>query len=97
MDARDLVDDVAQEIAADHAVLHALEHRGDDVAPVVAVGTGHGAQILEEAGPALPVGPHGFIVVDEFDEVVAGDAVGLGGPIAPAVGRLDGGLEFLAR
>ena len=96
MDAGDLVDDVAQEVAADHAVLDALEDRGDDVAAVVAVGTSEGAQILEQAGAALAVGADGFIVVDEADEVLAGDAVGLGGPIAPAIGRLDGGLELIA-
>ena len=40
VDAVELVDDIAQQVAADHAVLHALEHGGDDIAPVVAVGTG---------------------------------------------------------
>ncbi len=51
---------------------------------------------MEQAGAALAVGADGFIVVDLADEIVAGDAVGLGGPVAPAVGRLDGGLEFVA-
>jgi hypothetical protein len=32
VDAVDLVDDVAQQVAADHAVLHALEDVGDDLA-----------------------------------------------------------------
>ena len=38
VNAADLVDDVAQQVAALHAVIDALEHRGDHVAPVVAIG-----------------------------------------------------------
>ena len=96
MDAGDLVDDVAQQIAALHAVIDALEHGGDDVAPVVAVGAGERAQIGEQARPSLAVRPGSFVVVDEGEQFVAGDALRVGGPIAPAVGRLDGGLELLA-
>ena len=33
VDAVQLVDDIAQEVAADHPVLDALEHGGDDIAP----------------------------------------------------------------
>ncbi|MOA62110.1 hypothetical protein D3C78_1874280 [compost metagenome] len=32
VDAVDLVEDLAQQVAADHAVLHALEDVGDDLA-----------------------------------------------------------------
>jgi hypothetical protein len=32
---------------------------------------------------------------DEGEEFVAGNALRIGGPIAPAVGRFDGGLELL--
>ena len=95
MDAVQLVDDVAQEVTADHPVLHALEHGGDDIAPVVAVGAGEGAQVAEQAGALFAVGAGGFLVVDEGEQFVAGDAVGLGGPVAPAVRRFDGGLELL--
>ena len=37
MDAGNLVDDVAQEVTALHAIIHALEHGGDDIAAVVAM------------------------------------------------------------
>ena len=96
MDAGNLVDHVAQQIATLHAVIDAAEHRGDHVAAVVAVGTGKRAQIGEEAGPSLAVGPGGFVLVDEGQEFVAGDALWVGGPVTPAVGRLDGGPELLA-
>ena len=39
MDVGDFVDDVAQEITAFHTVIDALEHGGDNIAAVVAVGT----------------------------------------------------------
>ena len=99
VDAVELVDDIAQEVAADHAVLHPAKDRGDDIAARVSgasrVGTGEGAQVAEQAGALLPVGQGTFLLVDEGEEFIAGDTVGLGGPVAPAVGRLDGGLEFL--
>ena len=37
MDAVELVDDIAQQVAADHPVLHPLEHGGNDLPPVVPV------------------------------------------------------------
>ena len=55
MDARDLVDDVAQQIAALHPVIDAAKHRCDHVAPIVAVGAGELPQVGEEAGPFLAV------------------------------------------
>jgi len=50
-----LVDDIAQEVTALHAIVHALEHRGDHVAAVVAVGTGERAQVTEEARTVFAV------------------------------------------
>ena len=95
VDAVELVDDVAQQVAADHAVLHAAKHRGDDIAPIVAVGAGERAQVAEQPRALLAVRQRAFLLVDEGQQFVAGDAVGLGGPIAPAVRRLDGRLELL--
>lgn len=46
-DAGDLVDDVAQQITALHAVIDAFEHGSDHIAPVVAIGAGKSAQIGE--------------------------------------------------
>ena len=74
----------------------AVEDGGDHVAAVVAVGTGEPAQVGEEAGTALAVGPGALLLVDEGEQFVAGDAVRAGGPVAPAVGRLDGRAELLA-
>ena len=51
VDAVDLVDDVAQQIAAFHAVLHAFEHLGNHLAPGVPLALlGQPAQIFEQAG-----------------------------------------------
>ena len=58
---------------------------------------GKRAQIGEQARPALPVGRACLVLVDEGEQLVAGDAVVVGGPVAPAVGRLDRRPELLAR
>ena len=96
MDAVDLVDDVAQQVAVDHPVDRAFEDRGDDVAPVAAVGALQAAQIGEQAGAFRAVGADGFFVVDEGDQFVAGDAVWLRSPVAPAVRRFEGRAKALA-
>ena len=44
----DFVDHVAQQVAVDHPVDRAFENRGDDVAPVAAVGALQAAQIGEQ-------------------------------------------------
>lgn len=49
---------------------------------------------MKKACTAFAVGPGGFLVVDKSEEFIAGDALRIGGPIAPAVGRFDPGLEF---
>ena len=100
MDAVEFVDDIAQQITANHAVLHTFEHGGDDITPVVTVGTGKRAQVTEQARPALgfavnwPLWHHSFLVVDEGEQFIAGDAIGLSGPISPAIGWFDSGLEL---
>ena len=50
---------------------------GDHVAAVVAVGAGEPAQIGEEPGTTRAVRPGALILVDEGEEFVAGDALGL--------------------
>jgi hypothetical protein len=94
VDAVELVDDVAQQVAADHAVLHALEDGRNHIPTVVAVGTGERAQIAEQTRTLIAVGSGGFLVVDEGEEFVTCDAVRLGGPVAPAIGRFEGGFEL---
>src|SRR5262245_24982594 len=96
MDASNLVDDIAQEIAALDPVVYALEHGGNHIAPVVAIGTGDRAQVPKQTRALLTSRPRRRFVVDEPQQFIAGNAVGLGGPIAPAVGRLDSGLELLS-
>lgn len=52
--------------------------------------------------PVVPSGKTALLIVRERlaylegEKLVAGDAAGLGGPIAPAVRWFDGGIEFLA-
>ena len=96
VDAVDFVDDIAQEVAVDHAVDGAFEDGGDHVAPVATVRTLKAAEVGEEAGAFLAVGTAGFFVVHEGYQFVAGDAVGLRGPVAPAIGRFDGVTEAFA-
>ncbi len=97
MDGVDLVDDVAQQVAIDHAVDDAAKDGGDDVAPVDAAGSLQAAQVGKEAGAFCAIGPRGLFVIDEGDEVAARQygfvAVG---PVAPAIGCFDGGAEAFA-
>ena len=48
----------------------------------------------EEARPAPAARQGRFLTDEKAKQVGAGDAVRRGGPIAPTVGRLDGGTEF---
>ncbi len=96
MYAADLVDHVPQKVAALHAVIDAAEHGCDYVAAVVAVGACELAQIGEEPRSFASVGPNSLVLVDESQQLVAGDALRVGGPVAPAVGWLDGRPELLA-
>ena len=93
VDGVHLVDHVAQQVAALHAVVHAAEDGGDDVAALVAVARGELAQVGEESRPMRTVAAQRDFVVDEVQQVVAGEAVLHRRPVAPAVGRLDGGAE----
>src|SRR5690606_8566261 len=97
VNAVDLVDDVAQQVAADHAVLHALEHVGDDLALAALLpAAGQPAQVGKEAGAARAVGAVAFVLVDEGQQFVAGEAVLACGPVAPTVGGFDDGVVGLA-
>ena len=96
VDAVDQIDDIAEQIAGNHAVLDAAEDVGDHVAAAIAVLPLQGPEVGEQPRPLLAVRPHGLVVVDELDEFVAGDAVLLGGPIPPAIGRFDGRAVLLA-
>ena len=89
MDVVDLVDHVAQQVAVDHPVDRALKHGRDHVAPVAAVGALQAAQVGEQPRAFLAVGPDRFLVVDEANQLVAGDAVGFRRPVAPAIRRFD--------
>ena len=96
MDAGDFVDDVAQQIAALHAVIDALEHSGDNVAAVVAIGAGQRAQVSEQPRALPPIRAHGFIVIDKGEQLIAGDALRVCRPIPPAIRAASiAGLNFL--
>jgi hypothetical protein len=64
VDAVDLVDDVAQQVAADHAVLHALEDVGDDLALAAFFAAGQAAQIGRRTGPGRYCHRHALSVPD---------------------------------
>lgn len=91
-----LIDDITEEIPVDHAVDRAAKDRGDDVSAVATVRALQAPEIGEEARTFLAVRSDRFIVIHELDQFVAGDAVGLGGPIPPTIGRLDRRAEALA-
>ena len=98
VDAVDLVDDVAQKVAVDHTIDRTAKDCSNDVTPVVDTGSLQVAQVGEESRTARAIGPYGFFVVDESDEVVACEhGVGVVGPITPAVRRFDSWLEAFAR
>jgi hypothetical protein len=65
VNAVELVDDVAQQVAAHHPVLHAAKHRGDHVTPIVAIGTGELAQITKETFALRAIRPRRLFVVDK--------------------------------
>ena len=72
------------------------KHVGDHVAPAVAV-AGLGGTAGRRTDPAPVCRPAARLrLVDERDQFVAGDAVLLCGPVAPAIRGLDGGAVFLA-
>lgn len=93
----DFVDDVPQEVAGLHPVRDALEHVGDHVLPT-ASGLGlQAAQVGEEAGAFRAIGTQGFVLRDELQQFVAGDALGFCSPVPPAVRRVDDSAVFLPR
>src|SRR5262245_34404851 len=93
----DLVDYVAQQIAAPHAIVDSAEHGTDHISPVVSVGAGELAQICEEPGSARTIRPDSLILIDEREQLVSCDALRVGGPVAPTIRRLDGRAESLTR
>lgn len=96
MNAVDLVDDVAEQVAIVHSVDRAPKHGRDDVAPVATLGSAQRAQVRKESCALRAVGTAALLLIDERDQLVASDAVFLRGPILPAVRRLERGLELLA-
>src|SRR5712692_5764175 len=94
VNAVDLVDDVAQQVAIDHAVDDAAKDSGDYIAPVAPSGPLQVAQVGEESGTTCTIGPHGLFVVDKSNQLIACQHIVIVvGPIAPAVGSLDCRLE----
>ena len=72
VDAVDLVDHLAQQLAGLHVVVGALEHVADDAAPG---GGGADGEELLEGGEEFGV--------DEGQEAIAGQALRVGGPVSP--------------
>lgn len=94
VDAVDQADDVAEQIAALHAVGQPLEHGGDDIAAFAPGVAAQAAQVGEQAGAVGIVGQGGAFVGQEGEQVRTGEAVERGGPIPPAVGRFDDAAVF---
>ena len=78
-------------------LIDAVENRGDDVAAVAAVGALQAAQVGEQAGALRAIGADGFVVVDEGDQFVAGDAVRLAAQSRQRYGGSMAGRNFLPR
>ena len=96
MDVANFVDHVAEQATVDHAVDGAFENGRDHVAPIATIGALQAAQVGKEARAFSSFGPHGFFVIHERDQLVAGYAFGFGGPVAPPVRRLQRGTKVLA-
>ena len=78
VDLVDLVDDLPHQLAGLHVVVGVLEHVADHAAAVA--GLGRGREVLERREQ---------LVVDEGEQLVAGDAFGVGRPGAPLELRRD--------
>ena len=85
VDAVQLVDHLAQQVAAFHVVVGVFKHAAHHVAARVAHGVGAEAF---EGGKEL--------VVYKVEQRVAGHALGVGRPVAPAHGFGDGALVVVA-
>jgi hypothetical protein len=97
MDTVNLVNDVAQQVAADHAVLNALEDVGHHLALAAFFAfAGQAAQINEQTLAATAIGTHCLFLTDEGQQFVAGDAILPCGPVAPAVRCFNYGLVRFA-
>ena len=79
VDVVDAVDHLPHQLAGLHVVVGVLEHVAHDAAAVA--GLAGGRELLEGREQ---------VVVDEGQQVVAGDAFGVGGPGAPLVARRNG-------
>src|SRR5260370_23152197 len=96
MNISNFVNDIPQQVSTLHAVIDTTEYGRNYIASVVAVGAGQAAKIGEQAGAALAVRQPRFVLVDEGKKLVASNALRVGRPIAPAIGRLDGRAKFLS-
>lgn len=86
VDSAQLVDNLAQQLAAFHVVVGVFEHAAHHVAARVALGVG--AQVFQRG---QQFGVH------KLQQRIAGDAFGIGGPVAPAQGFGDGAGVVVAR
>jgi hypothetical protein len=96
VDVADFVDHVAQQITVDHPVDRAFEHRGDNIAPVTAVGALQAAKIGEQAGAFLAVKSDCFFIVHKGYQFIACDSVGFRRPVTPAIWRFERRTKALA-
>lgn len=96
MNTADLIDNITQEVAALHAVIHSAKDSGNHVTAVVAIRAGQLTQVRKQPGALAAIGPDAFFVVNECEKFVTCDAIHSCGPIAPAVWRLNGWAELFS-
>src|SRR5579859_7690619 len=86
VDAVNLVNNIAQQITADHTVLHAFEDVGNDFAlTAFFTCTGQTAQVREQTHATTTVWTDSHILVDKRQQFITRDAIVPCGPVAPAV------------
>ena len=85
MDAVNLVDNVPQQVTRSHAVIDALENRGDHVATIIAVRTRQAPKIGEETIALSSVWPDRFVLIDKGKKFVPCDSVRLSCPVPPTI------------
>lgn len=96
MDLVDLVDDLAEKIAAFHPVAYATEDSCNNVPPVTSIHSLQRAHVGKQSGRFFLVGTLDLIVIDELLQLIAGYTRLVCSPITPSVRFLNCRTESLA-
>src|SRR4030042_3941832 len=96
MNAVNLVDDVPEEVAADHAVCTPLKNSGNNIAAVASICTLKTSQIRKESWAFCPIGTHCLFIVNKSSQLVTSDAIFFCSPIPPSVRWFNSFPELLS-